>query len=87
MNRKTSLARRLREIRNYLYRENGVDGLARALRIPAQTWLNYERGIIMPAEVLLDFLEVTGVDPDWLRTGKGERLLEVTHSYGSTSEG
>ncbi len=81
MNRKVSLARRVHEIRHYLYGENGLDALAGALRVPAQTWLNYERGVTMPAEVLLDFLEVTGVDPHWLRTGEGERLIEATHGY------
>jgi hypothetical protein len=75
MNSKTSLGRRVHEIRQHLYGEDGLDALARALRIPAPTWLNYERGVTMPAEVLLDFLKVTGVDPHWLSTGEGERLL------------
>ena len=75
MNRNTSLARRVHEIRHYLYGENGLEGLARALGVPVPTWLNYERGVSMPAEVLLDFMEVTGVDPRWLRTGEGDRLI------------
>jgi hypothetical protein len=75
MNPKASLACRVREIREFLYGENGVDALARALRVHSATWLNYERGVTMPAEVLLDFIEVTGVDHHWLSTGKGERLI------------
>jgi Bacteriophage CI repressor helix-turn-helix domain len=83
MKRKRLLACRVREIRNYLYGENGLDALAQALGVPTQTWLNYERGITMPAEVLLNFLEATGVDPHWLSTGEGERLKEVARGYGS----
>ncbi len=81
MNRKSLLACRVREIRDYLYGGHGIDALAQALGVPAQTWLNYERGINMPAEVLLEFLEVTRVDPHWLRTGEGERLKEGASGY------
>ena len=76
MNRKASLAGRVREIREFLYGENGVETFARAMGVPPATWLNYERGITMPAEVLLDFMEVTQVDPHWLNTGEGERFIE-----------
>jgi hypothetical protein len=66
----------MREIRQCLYGENGVDSLANALGIPAETWLNYERGITIPAQVLLDFLAVTGVDLNWLRTGDSQRWFD-----------
>ena len=69
MNKKALLARRVREIRLEHFGEYGVDILAQALKIPPQTWLNYERGVTMPAEVLLGFLEVTGADPQSLLTG------------------
>ena len=75
MNRRAALSQRIRQVRNDLYGENGIEALALALNIPVQTWLNYERGITMPAEVLLEFLEVTGTDPHWLLTGHGERSL------------
>jgi hypothetical protein len=42
--------------------------------VRANTWRNYERGITMPAEVLLEFMMLTGADPDWLLTGDGERI-------------
>ena len=74
MNRKAKLAERLREIRQYLYGEDGVENLAQALGVPAQTWRNYERGITMPAELLLEFLQLTDADPNWLLTGEGKRL-------------
>jgi hypothetical protein len=83
MNRKASLACRVREIREFLYGENGVESLAQAVKVPQATWLNYERGVTMPAEVLLDFMEVTQVDPHWLSTGEGERLIDGNRSSGS----
>ena len=42
-----------------------------------------DRGITMPAEVLLDFMQVTQVEPHWLSTGVGERLKEGNRSSGS----
>jgi DNA-binding transcriptional regulator YiaG len=74
MNTNAQLARRLREIRQDLYGEIGIEVLARAANVPTATWHNYEQGVTMPANVLLDFLEVTGTDPHWLLTGEGERL-------------
>ena len=74
MNRNASLAQRLCEIRHDLYGEHGAEALARALNVPIQTWLNYERGVTMPAVVLLEFLEVTEADPHWLLTGEGNPI-------------
>jgi hypothetical protein len=79
MNRNASLAQRLCEIRYDLYGEQGAHALARALSLPLQTWLNYERGVTVPADVLLEFLEITRADPHWLRTGDGDRLLAQTY--------
>jgi hypothetical protein len=74
-NKRVTLARRIREIRHDLYGENGLPVLAEALGLPARTWMNYERGVTMPGEVLLRFLDTTGTDPHWLVTGEGERMI------------
>jgi hypothetical protein len=74
MNNPDLLARRLSEIRQRLYGDEGVENLARALGIRVQTWLNYERGVTMPAHVLLDFLQLTGADPQWLLTEDDQQL-------------
>lgn len=66
------LARRLREVREELYPE-GNEALAEILGLPAQTWANYESGCTLPATILLEFIEVTGVHPHWLLTGDGDR--------------
>ena len=76
--RKFGIAVRVRELREDLYGEDGLENLAAALGVPAQTWRNYESGVTMPAEVLLEFLTLTGTDPNWLLTGEGERLLYET---------
>ena len=78
MNSNVELARRVREIREDLYGENGVEAVARALGLPPRTWLNYEQGIIMPALVMLQFLDLTAADPHWLLTGEGERTSAST---------
>ena len=67
------LARRVREIRWDIYGESGAPMLAEDLDLPARTWVNYESGVIIPATVLLHFLEVTRANPGWLLTGEGDR--------------
>ena len=71
------LASRVREIRRDLYGEGGGPMLAEALGVLARTWANYEQGVIIPAPVLLRFLELTGADPGWLLTGRGDRYVSV----------
>jgi len=68
-----ALARRVREIRRHTYGESGAAMLAEDLDIPARTWENYESGVVIPATVILDFLQVTGANPGWLLTGDGDR--------------
>ncbi len=68
-----SLAGRVREIRREWFGEEGVAPLAEALRVPERTWLNYEAGVTIPAQVILRFIAVSGVNPHWLLTGEGEK--------------
>src|SRR5262245_45888884 len=70
---KFALATRLREVRIELFGERGGSEMARRLGIPVRTWYNYESGVTVPAEALLRFLELTGVEPSWLLHGRGER--------------
>ena len=74
MNGKLGIAARVRQIRQDLYGEDGLENLAGAMGVPAQTWRNYERGVTMPAEILLEFMVLTGAEPNWLLTGDGERI-------------
>lgn len=80
MNVKASLSRRLREIRQELFGEHGGPELSRRLGLPARTWYNYETGVTVPAEVLLGFIEQTGVAPMWLLTGEGPRYQRMAHA-------
>jgi len=70
---KSDLARRIREVREELYGENGGPLLAQALSIPFRTWVNYENGCTIPAPSILRFIEVTKTNPHWLLTGRGEK--------------
>jgi hypothetical protein len=73
---KRALARRAREIREEVFGED-LGRLAHDLRLSPRTWLNYEAGCTIPAQVILDFIEVTRVHPHWLLTGEGEKYLDV----------
>ena len=68
---KSLISDRLREVRQELFGEHGGPELARRLNLPARTWYNYETGVTVPAEILLAFIEQTGVNPVWLLTGEG----------------
>ena len=68
-----SIGRRVQQIRHEIFGEGGISSLAEALRLPVRTWENYEAGVVMPATLLLGFIEITGADPHWLLTGAGER--------------
>jgi hypothetical protein len=67
------LAARVREIRLETFADDGIATLAQAMNIPARTWEHFENGVTIPAWILLQFIEMTGVEPHWLLTGKGER--------------
>jgi hypothetical protein len=81
------LAQRVREIREDLYGPHGARSLADDLELPAETWANYERGVIIPAQVILAFIEVTGAAPHWLLTGAGERYTSRRAATGPRSPG
>jgi hypothetical protein len=70
------LARRLREVREELYGEDGGPLLAERLRIPSRTLFNYESGVTVPAVVLLRFIKLTGVCPGWLMGDDGRKYAK-----------
>jgi hypothetical protein len=67
------LAHRVRQIRIERFGELGVPVIADLLHLFSLTWINYESGCTIPAQVILHFVEVTDAHPHWLRTGEGER--------------
>lgn len=64
---------RIVEIRRELFGDEGIPAIAEALHLPHDTWVNYERGVVMPAHVLLYFIDQTSVEPHWLLTGRGPK--------------
>ena len=79
---KSGLADRVREIRVNLYGVHGGPLLAEALEIPFRTLHNYETGSTIPAPTILRFIELTGADPHWLLTGRGDRFLDRPTAHG-----
>lgn len=73
INVKTLISHRLKEIRQEIFGEHGGPELARRLGLPARTWYNYETGVTVPAEVLLSFIDQTGINPMWLLSGVGPK--------------
>ncbi len=67
------LPRRIRQVRLEMFGENGLATLCRALDIPGRTWENFENGVAIPAWTILQFIDITGVEPHWLLTGNGEQ--------------
>lgn len=77
---KDQISGRLRRIRLELFGEHGGPELARRLDLPARTWYNYETGVTVPAEVMLNFIHQTSVNPVWLLTGEGQIYRESAKS-------
>jgi hypothetical protein len=71
------LALRVREVREDFCGEHGAHFLADDLGLPLGTWANYERGVTIPAEVILRLIEITRVRPRWLLTGRGPKYDEL----------
>jgi hypothetical protein len=78
---KSAIADRVRGIRLELYGVHGGPLLAEALGVPFRTWMNYEAGCTIPAQVILRFIEVTRAHPHWLYQGEGEKFIEAPIRY------
>lgn len=63
---RTTLATRLQQLRLERYGRHGAPELAERLGLPTRTWLNYEQGVTVPAEIVLKLIELTAVHPKWL---------------------
>jgi hypothetical protein len=87
------LAERLREIRNDLCGEHGAQLLADALDVRVESWLNYEAGAKVPADVVLKLIDIARVNPVWLLTGQGDphtyrvrhRILRLPRAWAGFS--
>jgi len=75
---KAAIAGRLRLVRMELFGEDRGTELSDQLGIPFRTWFNFETGVTIPGEVLLEFLEVTGIEPIWLLRGTGPKYRATT---------
>ena len=71
------LSERIGRVRRENFGEHGAPLLAVSLGLPTRTWLNYESGVTIPATVILQFIELVGVEPRWLLTGEGGCYREI----------
>lgn len=69
-----------------LFGEHGGPELARRLDLPARTWYNYETGVTVPAEVMLNFINQTNVNPVWLLSGQGNVFRDAPVSQARTGQ-
>jgi hypothetical protein len=75
---KLAIAARLVALRSEIHGERGGPEMARRLNIPVRTWYNYEKGITVPAEIILKVIKLTGVDAAWLLDGSGPMFADPT---------
>jgi len=82
---KNELADRVREIRREIFGDYGGPVLAEALHVSFRSWRGYEQGATIPAQVILQFIELTSAHPHWLLTGEGEKFLPLDDSLEDLS--
>jgi hypothetical protein len=80
----SDLAQRIRQVRDDRFGSD-VEALARIMGVPAETWLNFEAGVNLPATILLEFIAATDVEPRWLLTGEGDRYRRLEPREGHAS--
>src|SRR3954465_10121792 len=78
------LAGRLGALRSELFGERGGPEMARRLGIPVRTWYNYERGVAVPAEVILKIVKLTSVGVEWLLDGQGPKFRPMRDETDAT---
>jgi transcriptional regulator with XRE-family HTH domain len=78
-NENIGLGNRIRKVRLELLGGDSMNEIAKRLEIHPQTWENYEKGVTIPALVILRFLALTRVNPDWLLTGEGSLYSDLSN--------
>jgi hypothetical protein len=69
----STLSQRVKAVRMQRFGACGGPMLAELLGIPHQRLERIEAGGAIPAELILRFIDITGVSPRWLLSGEGER--------------
>ena len=78
VSRKMELASKIKQLRIMKFGDRGGPELARKLGVPVRTWYNYEAGVTIPGEILLSFLQITGICCDELFS-EPEECLNMRH--------
>lgn len=77
---------RIRQVRQEQFGARGVKELAQLLGISELAWLDFEAGSGVPAHILLDFIELTGVSALWLMCGEGSKFRPATTGHTENPE-
>src|SRR5437773_4095748 len=80
-----ALAGRLVVLRSKLFGVRGGPEMARLLGIPIRSWYNYEKGVAVPAEVILKIIKLTSVEVDWLLEGQEPMFRPMRAKTGATT--
>jgi hypothetical protein len=80
-------AERLREVREDVYAEHGSQFMADAFNVPLHTWSNYESGVMVPSEIVLQLQVFASVSATWLLTGEGEKYHRTRLDCGQSWRG
>ncbi len=82
----SSLPQRVRAIRVELCVADGGEVLAKLLGVSERTIAQMEIHDRIPGHIILGFIEVTGANPSWLLSGRGERYRPIqAHGSSNTS--
>jgi phage repressor protein C with HTH and peptisase S24 domain/transcriptional regulator with XRE-family HTH domain len=80
-----TLSERLKRLRESVFGPRGRAAFARAIDVSPSTYHYYEKGRQPPADLIRRAAEVTGADPDWLLTGRGEPFPDPADGAGDTT--
>jgi len=75
---------RLERLRQEVFGPRGRATFARALGVSPSTYNYYEKDRLPPADLLARAADVTGADPEWLLTGRGDPFPTTPSKGGDT---
>jgi helix-turn-helix protein len=77
----SALSERFRVVCLDVFGQYGGPILARRLRVPQSTLARLEAGRPIPGVLVLKLIEATGVNPQWLLYGEGERYRQPAFRF------
>jgi hypothetical protein len=82
---RSAIAERLVALRSELFGDRGRSEMAMWLGVPARSWYSYERGVVIPGQLVLKILVATSVEAGWLLHGKEPKFRRPEPDWRETS--